>query len=344
MDNGAEQPKKVRTNHKRRLVLIVCILIVALLAVATIVMITIWNAPASRLLTSIQNTTSQKMLQLSVDAKLQQDKAGASAISISNAKYKSDEGLSADAMSNFANEYGDLTTKTQWVVTAKGTIYAGLVSTELKPSDTGKKLMAQYNMPDGAIVAMLNRDAGTWSKMDTSVNTGTSYGFDPCVLQVAYMTLAKTTETNDFLEKLVTGHNFQVTRKDASYVVTLKADAQGSVNDLYRNSSVYASLKKCVDNSDSDMLQGGLGDLLTDAQLQFDVDSNNLLQKITYTSKSGMKTVVTVSTTKDVAIKTPTVTPVEPLKAGETAEEYLKRTRPFVYNHLQEIGQLSKGQ
>lgn len=343
MDSGVEQPKKTRKSHKKLLILIAAIFVVVGLAIAAIVVITIWNAPSSRLLSSIQNTANQKMLQLSVDAKLQQDKADASAITISNAKYKNGEGLSADATSRFTNEYGDLTTKTQWVITAKGTIYAGLVSTGLKTSDAGKKLMAQYNMPDGAIVAMLNRDAGTWSKMDTSANTGTSYGFDPCALQVAYMTLAKTTETGEFLKKVVTSHNFQVTHKDNSYVVTLKGDARGAVNDLYKSSAVYASLKKCVDNSDSDLVQGGLGDLLTDAQLQFDVDNSNLIQKITYTS-SGMSVTATVSVAKDVSIKTPTVTPVEPLKAGETAEEYLKRTRPFVYNHLQEIGEISKGQ
>lgn len=343
MDNDAMQPKKPQTSRRKQLIIAACVLVILIVIAAVVTIVTMLNAPSSQLLSSIQNTANQKMLQLSVDAKLQQEKTGASAISISNAKYKSGEGLSADASSNFSNEYGDLTTKTRWVVTSDKTIYAGLVSTDLKTSDTGKKLMAQYNMPNGAIVAMLNRDAGTWSKMDTSSDTGTSYGFDPCALQVAYTSLTNATENSDFFKKLAASHDLQVARKGNSYTVTLKSGAS-AINDLYKGSPIYATLKKCVDNNDSDMIQGGLGDLLTNAQLQFDVDVSNLIQKIIYTAKNGMNVVVAVGAAKDVSIKAPTVTPVEPLKAGETSEEYLKRTRPFVYAHLQEIGQISKGQ
>lgn len=80
-------------------------------------------------------------------------------------KYKNGSGLTADATGQYANEYGDVTVQSNWVIASNGTVYVKHESNTVKPSDAAKKLMAEYKMPDGALNAMVNRDVGMWNKL-----------------------------------------------------------------------------------------------------------------------------------------------------------------------------------
>lgn len=315
--------------------------LLALVAVAGIIMlIAIWNNPAAHLAQVIKNTTSQKMLQLTVDTKPTQSKDSAkNIISLSNVKYKNGSGLTADATGQYANEYGDVTIKSNWVIASNSTVYVKHESSTVKPSDAAKKLMAEYKMPDGALNAMMNRDVGMWNKLgDSSTLVGVSYGFDPCILRVTYTMLGDQKGLDDFLKSLQSSHSLSVSSQGASYTVGIAPNSQNTANDAYRNSALYKTLAKCVSDDNSDTVQGGLGDLLTDAQLQFDVDtSNNTVKKIIYTPKDGITVTVTVGIIDNVTVTVPTVTPPQQLKPGETPEQYLQRTRPYVYKHLQDI-------
>lgn len=326
----------------------VAVLVAVICAVGGIVTYELWrNSPATVLLESIQHTASQKELKFDVEIQLSRSAAiGQNSISVHDAKYKSGSGLSANITSGFTSGYGETIIKSSWAIPSDNSLYASHVSSELKLSDAGKQLASQYGASVNVLSrlsSMLNRDVGKWSKLGaTSDSVGFGYGLDPCVLSTTYNTLSHQEELRMLLKELSGLKGLSVIKNGASYVVDMESKTRGDASTLYKNSFIYKSLHKC-NQSDFGAAQGALGDILSDSQLKFEIDHDNIVKKATFTSKNGAVITINISTAKNVSIMIPEITPVEPLKQGETPEQYLQRTRPFVYKHLEGLSDPANG-
>ena len=323
---------------KRRKFIVVTLCGVLTLGVITAAVLWLlwWNNPARTLANSLRNTATQDMLKFDIEVKVPKAQSDSSNIVLAGAmKYRSGSGLSADISSRMPSEYGEVSVKSSWVVAPDDSIYVNRVSSELRHDNAGVQSMAKDSTSIDVLYDMVNRLPSSWIKLNISMDSiGILYGIDPCFLSATYATLSQQKTLADSLGELSAIRGLSVKRNGSTYTVQMDPESRDNVNAVYEKSSLYKSLVKCSKDT-FDIAKGGLGDSLVDSRIDFDVDdTNNIVKKVTFTQKNGLTTTVKISTASNVEIKAPQVAPPEPLKPGETPQQYLQRVQPQTYDLL----------
>ncbi len=327
--------QKIRQLNRRlvKISLIVAVVVIVVAVLSTVFVTQVTNTSA-KLASALANTTKQKALEFDVTIDLPEYKGqSAGHVEITNGKYSQNQGLAVDSVGKFDNASGSIEYDTKWYVDSKGDLYYNLVNTKIALNDEAQKIADQYKLTGQDISDMMNANGNRWIKPQADLPAAQMpTGFSSCVLTETYKMLSSKSHLKNFINSVKGQDAFDVSRVANTYTVVVKDSSRTELSRWYNSSSVGKNFASCGTSLPED-----LGVLLGGVKLKFDVGLDNVVKKVSFTGNSGYKFTLNIKKVDKVDLKKPTISDPEAMKPGETNEQYIQRTRPFMYKHLQEM-------
>jgi len=336
-----KQQRKDRARKYRKIALIaISVVIVLALAGTIIAYLFSQNSIPKDILRSLQNTTNIQEMKFHATLTNPKSEDGTTNTVTIEGLLKKGAGLSAVAESVADGNGTKGTKKSNWVIDAKGDVYANISLFDFNVVDQTK---ANTSLTPDIIQKMIaamqvntNANKDVWTKF-TAKNFQYSYiyGVQACLLSTFYKVQSNPGTFQDLIKLLAGPRNFKVESTSAdTYTIVPNESQFARIGSLYTESNLYKTLVACDKLHYAATNQSTI-DILGRTTVKMTIDSaNKRVSSFTVAIKGGSTFTATLAPTSGVKITTPTIKQPPQPTSSDTAETYMQTNAPYLYKNL----------